>query len=511
MNPEYGKLADAELIHPLEEEALHAVQSNPVYLWLTKEITRVKKDVADLPEAAARCFPVTPFTSPRLFRLYRTALERLGCPEEIPLFLRVGYDLTAQTVGSRSEGYLIQVNSACVEELDDGELLALLGQQLGAIRADHIRQTEMLRLLETAAQRIPMLGTMIGKQIWSGYADWLIASRYTADRAAVFAAGSFEAVESLLLRQIGVRPGTPDADAVLSQQPERYGERPGVYLIRQMQSLPVFGNVERIAELRRWVLSGEKRLQHPQVYWQARALLSPDAETPEERTVLRLHLAAYEGDPDAALQLAEMYLKGEGGLARSSSAALPLIRYASLRGNPMAMRYLISFMDREMEGQKKDPLRIAQLYRAAFSRGLRTRAGNPFPPLPVHDTAVRAGRDLLRQLYPEGREEADPVSVRNSFWIPREETVSFSEISRNADGLCFGLALADTGLYGRIGEDDLPFMLPWEEFLREPLTGREDDRGWWLFSGKTRLVRKPTDACGTASELLVRLWRLLNS
>ena len=177
MKIEYGKLYDADMIHPLEFDAARAIQSVPVYDWLGKQAAQIMKNLDDLPEAAARWFPVNRYTAPRLYALYRLALKRLNCVEEYPLFLKNGYDLTAEVRGSRSQGHMIAVNDACAETLDDGELLALFGQQIGHIRADHTQQTELLGLLEKSAGQIPMMGTLIGKKLWACFADWLIASQ----------------------------------------------------------------------------------------------------------------------------------------------------------------------------------------------------------------------------------------------------------------------------------------------------------------------------------------------
>lgn len=505
MKIDFGKLFDAEMVHPLEYESAKACQSVAVYDWLAKQAAQIKKNLTDLPEAAARWFPVNQFTSPRLHGLYMLALKRLNCAEEYPLFLKNGYDLTAKALGSRSEGHMIVMNDACAEELNDGELLALLGQQIGHIRGDHIQQLELLDLLESSAQSIPMMGTIIGKKLWSYFADWLVASQYTADRAAVFAAQSVYAVESLLLRQIGLDPASPEAKA-LEQQPVKQAKgKSGVFFIKSWHEMPAFGNVERIQEVRAWVRSGEMKKDHPQVYYQCRVEENDPAFSPEDESVLRLHASAMEGDAKAAVKLAELYIQGKEALPVCTAAAACLFQYAACQGDPLAMRYLIGFMQHGIENMENDERRIEQLFRAAYSRKLATSRPNPYGPLPVNES-LRALVGNLEQKYGVSSPGGEELQrAKDAFWIPQDDDVYSCSVCTNSDGWLFGLAAASTGLYGRTDEKSLPFMIKWEEFEARDLYSRETDDGWWIFSGPARLIQKPKNMHGTMAELLILL------
>ena len=502
MKIEFGKLYDADMIHPLEFDSARAIQSVPVYDWLGKQAAQIRKNLDDLPEAAARWFPVNRYTSPRLYALYRLALKRLNCAEEYPLFLKNGYDLTAMVRGSRSQGHMIAVNDACVETLDDGELLALFGQQIGHIRADHVQQTELLGLLEKTAGQIPMMGTLLGKKMWSYFADWLIASRFTADRAALFAAQSVGSVESLLLRQAGLDPRSPEAEAAKNQEVLRGEAKHGIYFIRFLHEMPTFGNIERIQTLRAWVRSEDMKRKYPQVYYQCRLEMNDAPSNAADESLLRLHAAALEGSANAALRLGDRYVRGDG-LPTSTAAASCLFLRAAYGGDPAAMRYLIGFMRHGIEGMTDDKKTVGQLYRAALSRGLKASGADEFPPLPPNGRLDALAGEMEQKYGPLC--DRDARTVRDAFWIPNGDTVFACMTEADAEGAVYGTAVASTGIYGRRDEGSLPFLVTWDEFGSGDLYSRETDSGWWLFSCSVPVLRKPESMRGTAAEMLLLL------
>ncbi len=500
MKIEYGKLYDADMIHPLEFDAARAIQSVPVYDWLGKQAAQIMKNLDDLPEAAARWFPVNRYTAPRLYALYRLALKRLNCVEEYPLFLKNGYDLTAEVRGSRSQGHMIAVNDACVETLDDGELLALFGQQIGHIRADHTQQTELLGLLEKSAGQIPMMGTLIGKKLWACFADWLIASRFTADRAALFAAQSVLSAESLLLRQAGLDPRSPEAEQAISQEIVRGETKPGVYFIRMLHEMPAFGSIERIQTLRAWVRSEDMKQKYPQVYYQCRLELNDAPADAADESLLRLHAAALDGSAKAALLLGSRYIRGDG-LPMSASAAADLFLRAAYRGDPAAMRFLAGFMRHGIEGMTDDKKTVGQLYRAAISRGLKASGAEEYPPLPENARLAALAGEMAQKYG--SLCDRDAQIVKDAFWIPKGDAVYACMTESDASGAVYGTAVASTGIYGRRDEGSLPFLVTWEQFETGDLYSRETDAGRWLFSGSVPILRKPESMRGTAAEMLL--------
>ena len=83
----------------------------------------------------------------------------------------------------------------------------------------------------------------------------------------------------------------------------------GIYFVWLIQSLPEFGGVERIQQLRNRIRSEHFKENYPGFYFRT---LQED-ETADEKSFsqFNLHMAAADGNPRAQTVLAEKYLRGE--------------------------------------------------------------------------------------------------------------------------------------------------------------------------------------------------------
>lgn len=236
MKMPFEKIFEADLIHPLEEKSRRDCQNNPLYDWLANQGAELKNRINERAEASLNLYPVTKFTAPRLNRLYETALARLDCRERYPLYLKFDYAIKFYVSGSDFDSYIIVISDT-VDDLSDEELLALFGQALGRIKIGHVKNLQLLKILEDCANSLPM-GEVLGKTLWSAFASWNIAAQFSIDRAALFASGSERAVASLLMKQCG------DMNIDLQEILSRPIERPydlGIYFVWLMQRLPNFG------------------------------------------------------------------------------------------------------------------------------------------------------------------------------------------------------------------------------------------------------------------------------
>lgn len=251
------------LIHPLEQENKLSIQKTGAYDALAKLLGSIRLKAVTKSHMTLTGYPVTAKTETRLYTVYRQVLRRLQCEQECDLFVDFGYELTAKSFGSAKDGHLIVVNSACLEELNDQQLAALLGHEIGHILADHIQNRELLDSLDLLVNGIPFASDIVKKMIWSYFSRWIIFSEYTADRAARIASGSLDAVVSLLRRQAGANFDGLSNQDLLKQSVPPVPETPGIFFVLLSQSLPAFGAVSRIQELTAWVRSEEFRRQFP--------------------------------------------------------------------------------------------------------------------------------------------------------------------------------------------------------------------------------------------------------
>ena len=493
---ENGPLMMASMVHPLEYENELACQKNGVYNWLMNFIAGIKLETSDLSEFLLDSYLVTENTSPRLFRIYQLALKRLSCDEKIPLFIKLDYGLTAEVHGSDATGSMIIINSACLSELTDSELLALLGQQIGRIKAGHVKNIEFLNFMQSGLDSLPVIGSVLGRKIYSYFSKWITASKYTADRAAVIACGSISTVINLLKKQTGADyPEIINKDIGNSEisKPEKLG----LYYIWLYQSIPAFGVVERIRELRYWAYSQEFRERFPYIFYTTRLYFEDKSLNAVDEEVLLLHKRAENGNYIAAGILGEAYLFKKKSLPHEPYAAVSLLMEAAYHGEGRPMYLLYLCAESNLLNYKKDETVAEQLLRASASRfDDAKKVADKLPKLSVMkglESAIRTVyiRNLKKITYVinescigEPIEDKKVSLVRNSFWMKADEIVYAYEIFEIEDSV-FGLAITETGIYGRLQNEPLAFFIPWTDFATGNTVMRHDwDANYFFYKNK---------------------------
>ena len=122
---------------------------------------------------------------PNLYNCLQSALGNLS-PVNVKLFVTQNPAMNAYTFGYE-EPYSIVLTSALVEKLNDGELQAVIGHELGHILFEH-------------ARLISLMSGMAGLNRLIFY-QWSRSCEYSADSVALLAAGSsLETVSSSLLK-----------------------------------------------------------------------------------------------------------------------------------------------------------------------------------------------------------------------------------------------------------------------------------------------------------------------
>lgn len=521
MYVENGPLMMAQMVHPLEYETELECQKNGIYNWLADFTAGIKMNIEDFSEQFLESYIATEKTSPRLYRLYTTAIRRLDSEEIFPLFVKFGYELSACVHGSDSTGSIIIINSACLDELSDSELIALLGQQIGHIKAGHIKNIEFLDVIQNGIEQVPVIGNIIGKKIWSYFAKWIIFSKYTADRAAVIASGSIEAVISLLCKQMGATlPETPlesIGNEVISK-PEEFG----VYFVWLAQSVTAFAAVERINELKVWSKSPEFRERFPYMYYMARLCFDEKATDASADELLLLHRRADNGNYIAAGILGEAYLFGKKSLPPDGYTAISLLKAAAYNGDGRSMYLLSVCAETGYANFKKDEALSYQLLRASGSRFEKAKsAADKLKRLPS-----LSGIDKIVIKFLESNTEnlkcvintdfpGQPVdneiskTVRNAFWMLADEPLYVFEIRKNADEV-FGIAIAESGIYGRLEGEATAYCINWNDFAEKSVVKRHDKDADWFFCDKKKFYRCPDELKGTAGEILIKIKSALN-
>lgn len=487
----------SDLIHPAETDAEHNCQMDPLYDLLAGASASLTNRTDDRAESFMRLYPVERWTTPHVNRLYESVLRRLGCEERYPLYLKFDYEIQAQVTGSNADGCMITMSSTSVDELDDEELSALLGQAVGRIVASHAQNLHMIEFMQRGISNLPFVGTVAEKKLYGHFADWIIASQFTADRFALKACSSERAVTSLLLKQNGLKRANLNQ---ILKQPVRRSKLTGIYFVWLAKSFPTFGAIERIQELRRWIRSEKFKANYPGFYYRLR-LESGDLDDTRETI---LHQAASLGDAKAMVELVQMYLIGEGNLPRSLFMVAELSKAAAFLGNAQAMYLFALYL--EKRGASAEIL--GRLYSAAASRGFT-------PALEKAQAKVNSSPvALIKELCADFADaynnrtsckvniSAEEIQrARDAFWMTCDEEIFALEIFFGEDGGLFGTAVTDSGIFIRLAEEDLPFVVTWSQFRNDAVYKQNQ----LLMCGNVKLCHAGDELRGTIAELIVRL------
>lgn len=502
-----------DFLHSLEEESMLDIQKNGIFDYISKLCGSIQMRVKTLSNMVLTGYLVTADTSPRLYSIYKKVLKRLYCDQEYALFVDFGYELTAKSYGSGKDGHLIIINSACLKELNDEELAALLGHEAGHIMAGHIQYRELLDSLDYIIKYIPIANDIVKKKIWSFFSKWMIASEYTADRASLIASGSLEAVISLLRHQAGASGAYITNKQLMDQTVDSLPENLGIFYILMTQSMPEFGMVARMKELVQWSYSEDFHVKAPYLYYLSKLFLDDIPQNKEEEELCLLHQRASHGNVIAQGLLGRAYLYREYLLPFSPETAISLLKTAAYKGDGSSMYYLSLCVKRKVEMEKFAQDVEEQLLRAAGSRLKEAEIKVKFSNLPE----LRGLPDMIKAFCKKYSNHVDflinekdcgqPLSgelaemVQDSFWMMKDEPVLVADIQA-FHGEIYGISLTSKGIYGRIRGENNAYCISWSNFKDKQVAVRKSSGKKFVSCGERNVYEWNGEMKGGIVELL---------
>lgn len=514
----YNPTSATTLVHPLEYELTLSVQKDGTFDHFTRDVGSISLKVKTIPQMMLTAFPVTEDTYPRLYRIFEKVQKRLDCIESIPLYVDFGYELKARTYGSAKSGYIILVNSACVKELNDAELTALLGREIGHIMNDHIHYQELMDSIHLITDRLSVAGDMAQKKVSSFFSKWLIASEYTADRAGLIACQSFESLATLLMRQMGIKPCVKNIQKILTQKVDTMPDKMGINYMIMARAFPSIGMVSRLKEIDKWVNSAKFRDAYPYIHYMAKGYVQMATLNETEKTLVFLHQRASNGNVVAQERLAKDYLLGEETLPVAFEPCLALLYSASFLGSGKAMYLFYNVLEREIGGLKASQRLKNQLIMAAKSRtAVAQKVMAKTPDMEILEALSSIVRKFTIQRYNNLSckvnitQPGNPVSnevaeeVLDAFWMTADDRIYATQFEMET-GSRFGIALSEKGIFGRIKGKKYPFMISWAEFAQKPLEVRSDGKRDFVMCGEMKIaVWNGKIDVGSINELLIIL------
>lgn len=262
----YGRLAGLrpeDFEHPGEKAAMSVLRKIPLLDVVMAKYVDMQVQMTSYAEASGNYFRITEKTNPRIYGLYRLALERLDMPKEYPLFCKQSYDYNAMAVGA-DEPFIL-LHSSTVANLSDGEMLTLLGHEIGHIKCGHVKYYGLANNINSILARIGGLATSAAVGLQYAIQDWQRKAEYSADRAGLIASGDVNAVISYRMNTLGRSKNIKDVDFSVDQvmkQAEDFDIGTSdiigklLYVSYTMKSTHPW-SILRIKQIKEWYVSGE--------------------------------------------------------------------------------------------------------------------------------------------------------------------------------------------------------------------------------------------------------------
>ncbi len=201
------ELASEAYQHSLDRRSLAALRAVPGVPWLVRWIyEHVGDRTAQLVfmSEAIRCGEDQ---FPELLELVDRARRRLGFSEKPAVYLGESPYMNAMTTGVQKP--VIVVRSALLDQMDDDELLSIIGHELGHLQANHPLYHTVANALVLGGSSASATVRLLGMPIQRMLLRWLRHSELTADRAALLASRDLRACLGVMLTFAGGnRPGT---------------------------------------------------------------------------------------------------------------------------------------------------------------------------------------------------------------------------------------------------------------------------------------------------------------
>ena len=191
----YGRLTGLlpeDFEHPGEKAAMAVMRKIPLLDVAVAKYIDIQTKMTSYADAAGNYFRITEKTNPRIYGLYKLALERLDMPKEYPLFCKLGFDYNAAAIGA-DEPFIV-IHSSTVANYTDGEMLNLLGHELGHIKCGHVKYYGLANSLNSILGSLGGIASSAAAGLQYAIMDWYRKAEYSADRAGLIATGDIGAV-----------------------------------------------------------------------------------------------------------------------------------------------------------------------------------------------------------------------------------------------------------------------------------------------------------------------------
>ncbi|MBT7188284.1 M48 family metalloprotease [Candidatus Bathyarchaeota archaeon] len=240
MSKALTNLDPREYEHPFDRMALDALQKTPGVDKLVAKLNAYSVDRLLRVRCTGSFLRVTPRNFPDVFQAFEAVCETLNLSDTPELYLQWDYSVNGFTGGV--ERPIVVLTSGAIDLLEDGELLYLIGHEVGHIKSGHVLYHQMAEILPGLGQLIGAatlgLGQLVSMGVQLALLNWHRMSEFTADRAGLLACQDVDAATKALMKMAGL--------------PKRcYGSAVEEEFIRQARDFegPDFDSLDKVAKI----------------------------------------------------------------------------------------------------------------------------------------------------------------------------------------------------------------------------------------------------------------------
>ncbi|MBX9772348.1 MAG: M48 family metalloprotease [Candidatus Obscuribacterales bacterium] len=176
----FPRITSAAFEHPADTQALEAVKRIPILDKVFRKLMELGIERVFRIQLIGQAIHVTPKQCPKIYRIFKEAADILDMHEP-DLFLTTNPQANAFTFGV--ERPFIVLQSALVDLLDEEELMAVLGHELGHVKCGHVLYRSIAYFLGQIASRLLGLGGVASMGLAVALFEWSRKSELSADRA----------------------------------------------------------------------------------------------------------------------------------------------------------------------------------------------------------------------------------------------------------------------------------------------------------------------------------------
>ncbi len=196
----FPRLKSNAFEHPEDAKALEAVRQVPYIDKIFKKFMELGLERIVRIQLFGQAIHVSPKQCPKIYALFKEACDILDMHEP-DLFLANNPYVNAFTFGV--DRPFIVLHSSLVDLLEEDELMAVIGHELGHVKSGHVLYRSIVFVLVHLATRFFGLGGAYGLGAMAALLDWSRKSELTADRAELLVVQDIDACIRLHMKLAG--------------------------------------------------------------------------------------------------------------------------------------------------------------------------------------------------------------------------------------------------------------------------------------------------------------------